>query len=565
MSYPEPMQPSIEKLNATRQFRMTQQIPLLPPDQKQALLEGFHPDYKKGTMRELLLGPNKGDKTPHELANLFEAYTATDPAAIPQSALRTPQYDVDVLVIGGGGAGVSAALVAQAAGANVLLVTKLRVADANTTMAQGGIQAADKTNDSPAIHYLDVLGGGGYKNKPDLARALAYDAPAIIAWLEEMGVMFDKKPDGTMDTIHGGGTSRKRMHTCRDSTGLEIMRCLKDEMLNRKVPVIEYNAAVELILEAQNSGTPEPQNPGTPEPYSRCCGAVLLDLENSRLRVVRAKATIIATGGSGRLHVQGFPTTNHYGATADGLVLAYRAGAKLAFIDTIQYHPTGVAFPTQIVGQLITEKVRSVGAQLTNVEGNRFIYELETRDCTASAIIRECQERNLGIKTPTGDFGVWLDTPLIELLKGPGTIQKQLPAMYRQFINFGIDMTKEPILTYPTQHYQNGGILIDDKGETTVKGLYAAGEAAGGIHGRNRLMGNSLLDILVFGRRAGVAASESARQSPKSAIKLSLDHAKKYNALAKELGFPKDRKAPILLPDYRPEPYKGHFTFFEHR
>jgi succinate dehydrogenase / fumarate reductase flavoprotein subunit len=541
------MQPSIEKLNATRQFRMTQQIPLLPPDQKQNLLEGFHPDYKKGTMRELLLGANKGDKTPHELANLFEAYTATDPA---EADLKCPDYDVDVLVIGGGGAGVSAALVAQAAGANTLLVTKLRVADANTTMAQGGIQAADKTNDSPAIHYLDVLGGGGYKNRPELARALAYDAPAIIAWLEEMGVMFDKKPDGTMETIHGGGTSRKRMHTCRDYTGLEIMRCLKDEMLNRKVPVIEYNAATELVLDADG----------------KCAGAVLLDLENNRLRVVRAKATILATGGSGRLHVQGFPTTNHYGATADGLVLAYRAGAKLAFIDTIQYHPTGVAFPTQIVGQLITEKVRSVGAQLTNLEGNRFIYELETRDCTASAIIRECQERNLGIRTPTGDFGVWLDTPLIELLKGPGTIQKQLPAMYRQFINFGIDMTKEPILTYPTQHYQNGGILIDNKGETSVKGLYAAGEAAGGIHGRNRLMGNSLLDILVFGRRAGVAASQSALSvGAASQPRLSLDHAKKHNALAKELGFPKERKAPILLPDYRPEPYKGHFTFFECR
>jgi len=546
MAYPELMQASIRKMNETRQFRMSQQISLLPPDQKQTLLEGFHPDYKKGTMRELLLGPNQGDKTPHELANLFEAYTAIDPAKV---GLKCPDYDVDVLVIGGGGAGVSAALMAQASGANVLLVTKLRVADANTTRAQGGIQAADKLNDSPAIHYLDVLGGGGYKNRPELARALAYDAPQIIAWLEEMGVMFDKKTDGTMDTIHGGGTSRKRMHTCRDYTGLEIMRCLKDEMLNRKVPVIEYNAAVELVL----------------DPNGRCAGAVLLDLENNRLRVVRARATIIATGGSGRLHVQDFPTTNHYGATADGLVLEYRAGAKLAFIDTIQYHPTGVAFPTQIVGQLITEKVRSVGAQLTNVEGNRFIYELETRDCTASAIIRECLERDLGVRTPTGDYGVWLDTPMIEQLKGPGTIQKQLPAMYRQFINFDIDMTKEPILTYPTQHYQNGGVLIDDKGETTVKGLYVAGEAAGGIHGRNRLMGNSLLDILVFGRRAGVAATQSALHSPQSAVKLSLDHAKQYNAAAKEAGVPKDRKAPILLPDYRPEPYKGHFTFFECR
>jgi succinate dehydrogenase / fumarate reductase flavoprotein subunit len=547
MGYPDSMQASIRKLNETRQFRMTQQIPLLPPDQKQSLLEGFHPDYKKGTMRELRLGPNKGDKTPYELADLFEAYTAVDPARV---SLKCPDFDADVLVIGGGGAGVSAALMAQAHGANVLLVTKLRVADANTTMAQGGIQAADKPGDSPGIHYLDVLGGGGYKNRPELAAALTLDAPGIIAWLEEMGVMFDKQPDGTMETIHGGGTSRKRMHACRDYTGLEIMRCLKDEMLNREVPVVEYNAAVELIL----------------DPEGKCVGAVLLDLENNRLRVVRAKATIIATGGCGRLHVQGFPTSNHYGATGDGLVLAYRAGAKLGFMDTIQYHPTGVAYPTQIVGQLITEKVRSVGAQLTNVEGNRFIYELETRDSVASALIRECQERNLGVKTPTGDFGVWLDTPLIEMLKGPGTIQKQLPAMYRQFINFQIDMTKEPILTYPTQHYQNGGILLDTNGETTVKGLYVAGEAAGGIHGRNRLMGNSLLDILVFGRRAGRHAAEEA-QTVASPFKpkLTLDHARKHNALAKEAGIPRDRKAPILLPDYRPEPFRGHFTFFECR
>lgn len=544
MAYPESMAASIAKLNATRQFRMTQKIPLLPPAEKQALLERFHPDYKSGTMRELLIGPNKGDRTPHELADLFEAYTQIDPAKVN---LRCPDYDVDVLVIGGGGAGVAAALQAHEAGVRVLLVTKLRVADANTTMAQGGIQAADKPNDSPVIHYLDVLGGGGYKNIPELAAALTIDAPAIIAWLEELGVMFDKQTDGTMETIHGGGTSRKRMHTCRDYTGLEIMRCLKDEMLNRRVPVIEYNAAVELLLNSNGD----------------CAGAVILDLENRLLRVIRARATILATGGCGRLHVQGFPTSNHYGATADGLVLAYRAGARLIFMDTIQYHPTGVAYPTQIVGQLITEKVRSIGAQMTNVEGNRFIYELETRDCTASAIIRECTERGLGVRTPTGDYGVWLDTPLIEMLHGPGTIQKQLPAMYRQFINFGIDMTREPILTYPTQHYQNGGILIDAQGATSLKGLYVAGEAAGGIHGRNRLMGNSLLDILVFGRRAGRAAADYARTegAAKKPVKLSLDHARKYNLAVKQAGIPKSRKAPILLPDYRPEPHRGHFTF----
>jgi succinate dehydrogenase/fumarate reductase flavoprotein subunit len=540
--YPASMQESIRKLTETRNFRTTQQIPLLTPDAKQDLLKNFHPDFIAAAMREIKIGPNKGDRTPHEFANQFEAYSLIDPA---KYEIKKPDVETDVLIIGGGGSGCSAALEAQAAGANVLLVTKLRVADANTTMAQGGIQAADKATDSPAIHYLDVMGGGGYQNIPELASALVNDAPGIIAWLEEIGVMFDKSPDGTMQTIHGGGTSRKRMHACRDYTGLEIMRCVKDEILNRQVKIMEFTAAVELLTDDKG----------------RCVGALLLNMENGTLLVAAAKATIIATGGAGRLHVQGFPTTNHYGATADGLVLAYRAGAKLAFMDTIQYHPTGVAFPTQIVGQLITEKTRSVGAQLVNAVGERFIYDLETRDTVASAIIRECKERKNGVTTPTGDAGVWLDTPLIEMVKGPGTILKQLPAMYRQFINFGIDMTKEPILTYPTQHYQNGGILINDKGESTIPGLYVAGEAAGGIHGRNRLMGNSLLDILVFGRRAGRAAASSKLNIQNA--KFGLSHALKYNKELEAAGITKERRSPMLLPDYRPEPFKGHFTFLD--
>jgi succinate dehydrogenase/fumarate reductase flavoprotein subunit len=541
--YPGSMQESIKKLDETRNFRMTQQIPLLAPDDKQDLLKKFHPDYIAAAMREIKIGPNKGERTPLEFADVFEAYSRIDPAKIK---ITKPDIETDVLIIGGGGAGCSAALTAQAAGAKVLLVTKLRVADANTTMAQGGIQGADKANDSPAIHYLDVMGGGGYKNIPELASALVNDAPGIIAWLEQIGVMFDKSPDGTMQTIHGGGTSRKRMHACRDYTGLEIMRCVKDEILNRQVNIMEFTSAIELLTDDNG----------------RCVGALLLNMENGQLLVAAAKATIIATGGAGRLHVQGFPTSNHYGATADGLVLAYRAGAKLAFLDTIQYHPTGVAYPTQIVGQLITEKTRSIGAQLVNVEGNRFIYELETRDTVASALIRECKERKKGVTTPTGDSGVWLDTPLIELVKGSGTIQKQLPAMYRQFINFGIDMTKEPILTYPTQHYQNGGILINDKGEATIPGLYVAGEASGGVHGRNRLMGNSLLDILVFGKRAGAAAAAQSTSGGKNS-KLGLSHVVKYHKELEAAGITKDRKSPMLLPDYRPEQFAGHFTFLD--
>lgn len=539
--YPDNMEESIKRLNATREARIKQgKIPLLGADAKKELLKGFHPDYIESSMRALSVGPNKGDRTPLELADVLEAWPIVDAGQFDPGH---PKFDVDVLIIGAGGAGVSAALTAAVRGARVLTVTKLRIGDANTMMAQGGIQAADKPNDSPERHYLDVLGGGHFKNVPELARALVSDAPGVIAWLEEMGTMFDKEPDGTMITIHGGGTSRKRMHAARDYTGAEIMRTLRDEFRNKNLELLEYCAAVELLT----GGT------------GACTGAAFVNLETQEHFVVRAKTTIIATGGCGRLHVQGFPCTNHYGATADGLVLAYRARARLAFIDTIQYHPTGAVYPEQILGQLITEKVRGVGAHLINAEGNRFIYELESRDVTASAIIRECKGRNLGVVTPTGRLGVWLDTPLIEVLKGTGAVKKNLPAMYHQYERFGIYMDKEPILTYPTQHYQNGGVLIDDQGHTGVKNLYAAGEVAGGIHGRNRLMGNSLLDILVFGRRAGAAAAEAAKltKEPDGGFK----HLAAFEAELKSAGVPQDRKSPILLPDYRRPELKTPFPF----
>jgi len=539
--YPEKMNESIRRLEATRKERMKQEFPMRTAEQKKELLEGFHPDYIKASMRELVLGPNKGDRTPHELADVLEAWPVLEPGGLD---LANPEYDVDVLVIGGGGAGVAAALVAQEAGADVLLVTKLRIGDANTMMAQGGIQAADKANDSPERHYLDVLGGGHFKNEPELARALVMDAPGIIDWLEELGVMFDKEPDGTMITIHGGGTSRKRMHAARDYTGAEIMRVLRDEFQNRDVPKTEFAAATELLTDAKGAVS----------------GAVLVNLETGRKCAVRAKTVILATGGCGRLHMQGFPCTNHYGATADGLVLAYRVGARLAFIDTIQYHPTGVAYPEQILGQLITEKVRGVGAQLVNSEGNRFIYELESRDTTASAIIRECKGEGRGIDTPTGGVGVWLDSPLIEVLKGKGSVKATLPAMYHQFERYGIEMDKVPVLTYPTQHYQNGGVLVDDTGHTGVKNLFAAGEVVGGIHGRNRLMGNSLLDILVFGRRAGKAAAEAAKAMEK-APDMGLKHMDAFKAELNKAGIPEDRKSPMLLPDYRRPEMRRPYPF----
>ena len=264
--------------------------------------------------------------------------------------------------------------------------------------------------------------------------------------------------------------------------------------------------------------------------------------------VARAKTVIIATGGAGRLHYQNFPTSNHYGATADGLVLGYRAGAPLLYQDTIQYHPTGVAYPSQIFGALVTEKVRSLGAMLVNAEGEAFMHPLETRDVSAASIIRECSERKKGVETPLGS-GVWLDTPMIEILGGEGTIEKRIPAMLRMYLNYNIDMRKQPILIYPTLHYQNGGLEIGGDGFTkTIDNLLVAGEAVGGIHGRNRLMGNSLLDIIVFGRNAGKAAAKKAKEIELG--KMNLDHVKSYAEELKKENLDTNTLSPLLLPNY---------------
>lgn len=445
--------------------------------------------------------------------------------------MENPDYDVDVLIIGGGGAGASAAIEADNAGAKVMVVTKLRIGDANTMMAEGGIQAADKENDSPAQHYLDAFGGGHFAAKPELLRKLVSEAPEAIEWLSNLGVEFDKMPDGTMITTHGGGTSRKRMHAAKDYSGAEIMRTLRDEVLNRQIPVVDFTAAIELILDENG----------------RASGAVLLNMETDELLVAKAKTVIIATGGAGRLHYQGFPTSNHYGATADGLVLAYRAGAKLLYADTLQYHPTGAAYPEQIFGALVTEKVRSLGAKLINSDGEVFMHPLETRDVSAASIIRECSSREKGIHTASG-VGVWLDTPMIELKNGEGTIESRIPAMLRMFGKYGIDIRREPILVYPTLHYQNGGIDISDNGESGVQNLFVAGEAVGGIHGRNRLMGNSLLDIIVFGRNAGKQAAVRSKNIKTG--KLTLEHIDHFAAEMAAAGIKTDTVSPKLLPNY---------------
>jgi succinate dehydrogenase/fumarate reductase flavoprotein subunit len=532
--YPEYMRESIEKVERTRSARMKQTIKAMSLVERDEVLNNFHPDYKKEGKRQLKVGSSKEELMPHEFADVIEAHPLLQPGDVD---LNQIDYDVDILIIGGGGAGTVAALWAVKEGIDprkILITTKLRHGDANSMMAQGGIQAADREVDNPLIHFLDAIGGGHFTNKPDLVRAMVMDGPKIIKWHEELGIMYDRLPDGTFVERHGGGTSRMRMHSAKDYTGMELMRVIRDEARNKQIPVAEFTAAVELLTD--NNG--------------HVAGSVLFNLETSQYFVCRAKSTILATGGYGRLHIQGFPCTNHYGATADGLVLAYHVGGKLRDMDSVQYHPTGAAFPEPLVGLLCTEKLRGMGAMPVNIDGDAFVYPLEPRDVESAAFLRECYGKKKGIETPTGLQGVWLDTPMIEEINGEGAIWDNLAAMARQFKRFNVDMVKDPILVCPTLHYQNGGVEIDPQGAVIgVKGLFAGGEVSGGVHGKNRLMGNSLLDYNVFGRRSGITAAHWAQKHKPG--KLTLKHVEHYEKMLKDGGVKTDRKAPLLLPEYR--------------
>lgn len=400
MIYTEEMRASQARVEATRNIRLSEELPRFTAEEKGELLRQYHPDYHEEGFAVLSVGPNKGDKVPKELAALLQGKSRMDTADVDLDHI---QFETDVLVIGGGGAGAAAAIEAARHGAKVLMATKLRIGDANTGMAEGGIQAADKESDSPAAHYLDAIGGGHYKNKPELLAELVLHGPEAIQWLSSLGVLFDKNSDGSMVTTHGGGTSRKRMHACGDYTGAEIMRVLRDEVRNAGVDVV------------------------------------------------------------------------------------------------------------------------------------------------AAAIIRECQERDKGVYALHGP-AVWLDTPMVDLINGEGTMEKRLPAMIHMYEKFGINIRKQPILVYPTLHYQNGGICIGAKSETKIPGLYAAGEDVGGIHGTNRLMGNSLLDIIVFGRIAGTeAASYSQTAHPG---KGTLDHVRRFDEERAEARVDDDILSPKLLPNY---------------
>ncbi len=543
--YPDYMLESIKQVEKTRPERYElskkygkQVFPPMNEKERDDILTNFHPDYKDDALTEIKIGPNKGEKLTSAVSNMLESHTRIDPAKFD---LNKPDHETDVLIIGAGSAGMSAAITAAGNGSEVLIATKLRLGDSNSMMAQGGIQAADQKDDSPVLHYLDIMGGGHFDNQPDLVKAFVKDAPLAIKWLSDLGVMFDKNPDGSMMVKPGGGTCRSRMHSTRDYTGAGICRVLRDEVYNLpdKIKYLEYSPIVELILDDKG----------------QAAGAISYHLGTKQYSVIKAKTVIIATGGFGRLHIRGYETSNHYGATADGLMLAYRAGVKLSFMDSVQYHPTGAVYPEQILGFLCTEKIRTMGAQPVNKNGELFVYPLEPRDIEASSFIRESTERNLGVTTPSGLKGIWLDSPLVDMINGEGSINKYLPAMYRQYSRFDIDIAKYPMLVFPTLHYQNGGVQINDNAETTIPGLYVAGEATGGVHGRNRLMGNSQMDLIVFGRRSGLHASERAKKGVDFG-KMSLEHVYSYEKEVNKINIDKKKIAPILLPDYIPNHVK---------
>jgi L-aspartate oxidase len=498
--------------------------PLANPD---ALLSTHHPDHLRDSIAKLAVGANAGDACQHELAALLQAEAYIDEADLA----GTPVTDCDVLVIGGGGAGCAAALAAAEHGARVLMATKLRLGDSNTVMAEGGIQAAIEPDDSLQRHIQDTLRGGHHAGDPALVAAMVEDGPDVIRWLIRQGMQFDQCDGGNLQTRRAGGMSAARIVHCRDYTGLEMMRVLREAVVqHRAIEVWEQSPAVELLSNERGQ---------------KCVGAVLASLDGGGLRMVRTRSVIIATGGLGRLHLNGFPTSNHLGATGDGLVLAYRIGARLRDLDSYQYHPTGLVHPSHLSGKLVTEGVRAAGALLVNALGERFIDELLPRDIVCAAILRECAEGR-GIRINDERVGVWLDTPRLERSQ-PGLLEQQFPKLLARTRVAGIDPRLKPLLVHPTLHYQNGGVVIDADGASTVPGLYAVGEVAGGIHGRNRIMGNALLEIISFGRRAGIAAVAERDRGPK---KVTLEHVNRMRRALTLAGMSLQKRAPQVLPSY---------------
>ena len=441
-------------------------------------------------------------------------------------------HEHDVLVIGAGGAGLRAAIEASSTGVSVGLVCKSLLGKAHTVMAEGGVAAALANvddRDGWSVHFADTMRGGQYLSNWRMAELHAREAPDRVRELEAWGALFDRTDDGRILQRNFGGHKYPRLAHVGDRTGLEMIRTLQDYGIHQGMEVYMEHAIVALLKDGD-----------------RVVGAFGYDRERGRFRVFRAKAVILATGGIGRAFKI---TSNSWEYTGDGHGLAYEAGAALLDMEFVQFHPTGMVWPPSVRGILVTEGVRGEGGILTNSEGNRFMFddipdlyknqtadspeegwiytqgdkearrppELLTRDHVARCIVREIRE---GRGSPHD--GVYLDIAWIKekLPNAEEHIKRKLPSMYHQFKQLAdIDITKEAMEVGPTTHYVMGGVLVDaDTQMSTVPGLFAAGECAAGLHGANRLGGNSLSDLLVFGQRAGRYAAEFARENGNGTI-----------------------------------------------
>jgi L-aspartate oxidase len=400
-----------------------------------------------------------------------------------------PERSCDVLVIGSGVAGLTAALSAAETGARVLLATKLGLASSNTAKAQGGIQAALGEDDAPSVHAEDVMHSSHETANPRLVAALTAEAPGAIERLERFGVAFTHDADGRYRLARCGGATRKRLLQVGDRTGHAISTALRGAVAS--APGIE-------TLDHAPLRALDSVPPGWRATLGQRAGESLS---------VRAGAIVLAAGGRCFAEAKRLGTfsTNAAGATGEVTEIALAVGCEARDLDALQYHPNGGLWPTSLQGYSIPETTRAYGAVLLNAKGERFIDELGGRDVVAAAIVRECEEGR-GLTTPEGRPSVLLDCRPIAVADA----EISLPYMLKRYRASGIDPLSEPIHTYPVLHYQNGGLVIDEQAATTVAGLYAAGEIAGGVHGRNRMMGNSLLDGSVFGWRAGRAASAAA-------------------------------------------------------
>jgi L-aspartate oxidase len=389
----------------------------------------------------------------------------------------------DVLVIGSGASGLAAAVSAERAGARVALATKGSIQSCNSAKAQGGIQAAFGDDDSPGVHAEDVWKSSHETADKRLVEVLTSEAPGAIHWLEELGVEFTRE-NGGYRLARCGGATRKRLLQVGDRTGHAITKALRE--------AFEAGSGTAL------SKSPLAELERTASAWRARCGE----------HEVEAGAVVLAAGGRcfRVAEERGELSTNHPGATGEVTRMAIDLGAEARDLDALQYHPNGGAWPETMQGYSIPETTRAYGAVLLNADREEFTDSLGPRDQVSQAIFDEV-ERGKGVETPDGRPAVYLDTTLIS----EPDAQVSLPYMLRRYRGGGIDPLAEPILTYPVLHYQNGGLVIDEHGETTLEGLFACGEIAGGTHGRNRMMGNSLLECTVFGRRAGRAAAEKAK------------------------------------------------------